>query len=234
VVKVEQFGVNSRTARVAGFLYLIVVIAGILSLAYLPGQVIDRSDAQGTFANLQAHGTLLRVAVVCGLVCYTAFLLLPLVLYALLGHVSKPAAVLMVAFAAASVPIGFANELNRLEALTLVSGAGPLQGISQDSLPAVVLLSLSAYSNGLLVQSVFWGLWLLPFGYLVFRSGLLPKILGVLLVLGCFGYLIDFIGKMLWPHYTETFLSGVVRLPATIGEIGTCLWLLILGIRDPA
>ncbi len=95
------------------------------------------------------------------------------------------------------------------------------------------MLSLDAYRNGLLVSEIFWGLWLLPFGYLVFKSGFLPRILGILLMMGCFGYLIDFFGSALFPGYAASILASYATLPASLGEIGTCLWLLIVGMHVP-
>jgi hypothetical protein len=94
------------------------------------------------------------------------------------------------------------------------------------------MLSLDAYKEGLRVVQIFWGLWLLPFGYLVFKSGILPRALGILLMLGCFGYLIDFTGRALFPGYAESGIAGFVRLPASLGEIGICLWLLVMGARE--
>ena len=94
-------------------------------------------------------------------------------------------------------------------------------------------MSLDAYRNGILVSSIFWGLWLLPFGYLVFKSGFLPRILGTLLIIGCFGYLIDFLGRALFPSYPDTAIASYVTLPGSFGEIGTCLWLLIVGAHEP-
>ena len=88
------------------------------------------------------------------------------------------------------------------------------------------MLSLKSYNNGIAVVQIFWGLWLLPFGYLAFKSGYVPRILGVCLMLGCFGYLTVFLTNMLFPEIT---IPSVVSKPASIGEIGTCLWVLILG-----
>lgn len=174
-----------------------------------------------------------RLGIVAGLVCYTAFLLLPIVLYQLLNQVNKRAAVLMVAFAVASVPISFVNELNRLDILSLTDGSNYLRAFTMEQLHAEVMLSLAAYGKGLLVSKVFWGLWLLPFGYLVFKSGFLPKILGILLMMGCFGYLIDFFGIALFPGYSESVIPRLIRKPALFGEVGICLWLLIVGVRKP-
>ena len=174
-----------------------------------------------------------RLGMVAGLICYTAFLLLPLALYRLLSPYGKQPAVLMVAFAVVSVPIAFAATLDKFEVLTLLSGADYLQAFSVEELQARVMWSLDAYGDGLLVTQIFWGLWLLPFGYLVFKSGILPKTLGILLMLGCFGYLINFTGRVLFPGYAESGIAGFVRLPAALGEIGICLWLLVMGAREP-
>lgn len=224
---------NKKIARTAGLLYLIVVLTGIFSIAYVPSQIIVRGDALATVSNITSSESLFRLGIVAGFICYTAFLLLPFALYKLLSPVGKSSAVLMVAFAVVSVPISFVNLLNKLDILSLVSGADYLQPFTTEQLHAQVMLSLDAYRNGLLVSQIFWGLWLLPFGYLVFKSGFLPRVLGILLMMGCFGYLIDFFGRALFPGYTETLIARFVTLPASFGEIGTCLWLLVMGAREP-
>lgn len=224
---------NKPTARIAGLLYLIVVLAGIFSLAYVPSQIDVTADAAATVRNIVAHESLFRLGIVAGLTCYTAFLLLPLALYRLLSPYGTQPAVLMVAFAVVSVPIAFAVTLDKFEVLTLLSGADYLQAFGAEELQARVMLSLDAYKEGLRVVQIFWGLWLLPFGYLVFKSGILPRVLGILLMLGCFGYLIDFTGRVLFSGYAESGIAGFVRLPASLGEIGICLWLLVMGAREP-
>lgn len=138
----------------------------------------------------------------------------------------------MVVLAIVSVPISFVNMFQKLAILTLISKAEYLQIFDMGQLQAQVLLHLDYYNNGIKVLTIFWGLWLLPFGYLVFKSGFLPKILGILLMIGCFGYLINFTGNFLFTGYRETGISRWVSLPASIAEIGTCLWLLIIGIHS--
>lgn len=223
---------NRSMARTAGFLYLVVVLAGIFSIAYVPSQLFVRGDAAATVANIVAHESLYRLGIVAGFVCYVAFLLLPLALYRLLGHVDRRAAVLMVAFASISVPLAFVNLGHKLDVLTLLDGRVGLQAFAADQFNATVMRSLDAYRNGILVSEIFWGLWLMPFGYLVFKSGLLPKTLGALLMLGCIGYLVDVVAFMLMTDYSGSALSRVATLPASIGEIATCLWLLIAGARE--
>lgn len=231
MVEIENMDVTKRTARTAGLLYLIVVVAGIFSLAYVPSQIIVRDDAAVTASNITAFESLFRLGIVAGLICYTAFLLLPLILYRLLSSVDKGVAALMVAVAVASVPIAFVNELNKFDILSLMNSSDYAQAFTAEQLHAEVMLLLAAHSKGLLVLKIFWGLWLLPFGYLVFKSGFLPRILGLLLMLGCCGYLIDFCGSALFPGYSETIIPSLIRKPAALGEIGTCLWLLIVGVR---
>lgn len=139
----------------------------------------------------------------------------------------------MVAFAVVSVPISFVNLLNRLDILTLLSGAEYLQAFTTEQRHAQVMLSLDSSSNGIIVSEIFWGLWLLPFGYLVFKSGFLPKVLGILLMAGCFGYVIDSFASTLLVGYPQTALANFITLPASAGEIGTCMWLLLVGAREP-
>jgi hypothetical protein len=223
---------SKKTARIAGFIYLIVVLAGIFSLAYVPSKLIVWGNANATFNAIVASETLFRLGIVAGVICYIAFLFLPLVLYKLLHQVSKPHAISMVILAVVSVPISLVNLLNKFAVLTLISNASYLSIIDADKLQVQVLLYLESYNNGIELVSIFWGLWLLPFGYLVFKSGFLPKILGILLMAGCLGYLINFIGSFLFQGYAATGIARFISLPASLGEIGICLWLLIVGIRD--
>lgn len=222
---------SKRTARTAGLLYLIVVATGILNLLYVPSQLQVPGDAAATVSNILASKQLFGFGIAAGVVCYTAFLVLPLVLYKILGGINRDVAVLMVAFALVSVPISLFNLSHKLYVLSLLGDANYLQAFTAGQLQTQVMLSLDAYRNGALISEIFWGLWLLPFGYLVFKSGFIPRVLGVLLMLGCFGYLINISGRMLFPGYAETAIASIVSLPSALGEIGTCLWLLIAGIR---
>ncbi len=223
---------TKQTARTAGLLYLFVVLAGIFSLAYVPSKLIDWTDAAKTYANIQSSETLFRLGIIAGVICYTAFLLLPFALYKLLHKVNRETAVTMVVLAAASVPFSLFNLLHKVNVLTLTGKDAFLQTMSIDQRQIQVLQELVYYNNGIELISVFWGLWLLPFGYLVYKSGFLPKILGILLMAGCFGYLVNFLGGFLFPQYGSLGIAKYVSLPATLGEIGSCLWLLIIGIKN--
>jgi hypothetical protein len=218
-------------ARQAGLLYLVVVATGIFSLLYVPSQLLEWRDAAATFSNIRASETLFRWGIVAGVICYTAFLLLPLALYRLLHPVHKPFAVAMVALAVVSVPFSLFNLLYKVNVLTLISDASS-PGMDAAARQAAVMLQLRYYNNGIQLISIFWGLWLFPFGYLVFASGFLPKILGAMLMVGCVGYLVNTGGGFLYSGYADWGIARFVSLPASLGEIGICLWLLVMGARN--
>ena len=223
---------NKKTARKAGLLYLVIVLTGIFSLGYVPSKLIVWDNPSSTFHNIVSSELLFRLGIFGGLLCYTFFLFLPVVLYKLLKPVNEKYAKLMVLLAIVSVPISFINIQNKFTILSLISNPDYLKIFSTDQLQSQVLFYLNQYESGIRIVSIFWGLWLFPFGYLVLKSGFLPKILGILLMLGCLGYLINFVGYSLVSNYSKIGISSYISLPASLGEIGTCLWLLIMGAKD--
>ena len=223
---------NKTTARIAGLLYLGVVLTGIFTLMYVPSKLIVSDNAALTYQNIVISVSLFRLGIIAGLLCYTFFLFLPLVLYKLLKPVNEYYAKVMVLLAIISVPIFFLNVQNEFTVLSLINVTNNHFGFSTEQIQSQIMLSLDQYDNGMRIIHIFSGLWLFPFGYLVFKSRFLPKILGVLLMLGCFGYLINFVGHTLIPAYSKIGISSYISLPASIGEIGTCLWLLIMGAKE--
>lgn len=211
--------------RMTGLVYLVVVLTGILSLAYVPAQLIVPGDAAQTLAKLQESPGLFRLGTAAGMACYLAFLVLPLTFYRWLAPVHRPTAQLMVLFAVISVPVSLGNLTHKLEILDLLGAPG-----AGSSLQTQIMTALDRYHRGVLVAELFWGLWLLPLGALVLRSRALPRVLGGLLVIGGLGYLIEVFGSVLMPDWR----SGLFTRPAALGEIGTCLWLVFLGARLPA
>ena len=214
---------SANLARLAGALYAVNILAGLFCLMYVPTHVIVHADPAATLSRLVAHESLFRAGIAANVIAHVAFLLLPLALYALLSPVNGRAAVVMVALALACIPIDFVAIANQLDVLSLLRDAAVNPGMQTQ---AAVWSLLGAYDIKLLVAEVFWGLWLLPFGYLVFKSGFLPRILGICLMLGCFSYLIDFFQRLLAPHIN---LPGYVMLPAALGEMGIALWMLVMG-----
>lgn len=223
---------NKTTARIAGLIYLGVVLTGVFSLMYIPSKLIVADNTSLTYQNITTSEPLFRLWIVSGLLCYSFFLFLLLVLYKLLKPVHENYAKLMVLLAVINVPIFFLNVQNLFNILSLISGSKNHYGFSIEQIQSQVMLYLDQYNNGMRIVHIFSGLWLFPFGYIVFKSGFLPKILGVLLMLGCFGYLINFIGNTLIPDYSKIGISSYISIPASIGEIGICFWLLIVGVKN--
>jgi hypothetical protein len=220
---------RNYTARLAGFTYLILVLTGVFYLVYVPTQLVDWKDAAVTANNILNSEFLFRSGIAVGIISSITFLILPFILYRLLESVNKTYATLMVLLAVVSVPVSIFNMINKVDILTLLSGSQYLDTLETEQIHTQVMLLFESYFNGLLVVQIFWGLWLFPFGYLVFKSGFIPKIFGILLMLGCFGYAVKFFGALLFPHIT---IPGFVGYPSALGEIGICLWLLIMGVKD--
>src|SRR5258706_2629727 len=138
-----------------------------------------------------ASESLFRLGIVSNILVPTVGILYVLVLYKLLKPVSKDIAVLMVVLALLGVPIGVFNEFIQLGVLQLLSGADYLKVFTTAQLQALAYLFVRLHSYGISLAFIFSGLWLFPLGYLVFKSGFLPKILGVLLIIGGFCFFLN-------------------------------------------
>ena len=212
-------------ARVAGFLYLISMPFAIFSIMYVPSILIVPGDAATTANNIMASESLFRSGIVSSLINQMIFILLVLVLYKLLKPVNKNHALLMVILWLVGVPIAMLNELNQFAPLLLLSGADYLIALDADQLHAQMMFFLDLYGDGILIAQIFWGLWLFPLGYLVFKSDFLPRILGILLIIACFGYVIESFTIFLLPNFKG------IALYTFWGELLFPLWLLIKGVN---
>jgi hypothetical protein len=214
-----------KTARITGVLYLIIFCLGIFAELLVRQNLIVPSDAATTVNNIKASESLFRLALVSDLIRHTFLIMLPLILYKLLKIVNKNIALLMVILASIGVTIAFINELNQCAVLLLLSGANYLNAFEADQLLAQVNFFIDLHKYGEFIAQ-FLGVWLLPLGYLVFKSGFLPRILGLLLMVSSFGYLMGAILFFLFMDYAEIF-----SLFAFLGELLFALWLLIKGVN---
>lgn len=219
---------TKRNARVAGLLYL-TTGPSVLGLMYVPTTLIVRGNATATAQNIAAHELLFRLGIVGELFSAVGFIFLALALYRLLKGVNQNLAAVMVILVLVSVPIMFVNQLNNLAVLTLLSGANFLSVFRPEQLHATAMLFLRLHGYGSAVNSIFWGLWLFPFGLLVYRSGFIPRLLGLWLMINCFGYLATSFTALLYPQYQEAVFRAV--MPALLGELAILLWLLIKGAK---
>jgi hypothetical protein len=217
-------------ARLAGFLYLVIVVCSGFSFGYVRTTLIVPGDATATVSNIVASEGLFRLGMVADAVVFLSEIIVIALLYTLLKPVSKTLS-LAAAFArlAMTVMQGM-NLLNYCFVLLLVSGAGYLTVFEADQVHALVLLFLNAYDYVALVWAMFFALNLLLLGYLVYKSGYLPRVLGIMLALASFGYCIDSFGTILAPQYADLYASIVV-LTAIVGELPLAFWLLIKGVN---
>ena len=213
-------------ARVTGLLYLILFPLDLFGFAYVPSRLVVPGDAAATASNIMANELLFRLGIVSILLGQILGLLVVLALYQLLKPVNKNVAVLMVLFGLVAVPIGMVNELNQFAILLLLHGPDNLTVFTADQLHALVSLFLNLHTIGIRIDEIFWGLWLFPMGYLVFKSGFLPRILGVVLMITCVGYLIQDFAAFLFPN-----LGVNIILITGWGELVFPLWLLIKGVN---
>jgi Domain of unknown function (DUF4386) len=221
---------TDKAARVAGAIYLLLVFTAPFRLIYIPSTLFVRGNATATADNIAAHELLFRLGIVSDLLTGTICIFLVLALYRLLKEVDQNHAGLMVILGGLMVaPIYFLNALNDVAALLLVRGTDFLSVFENPQRDALAVLFLRLHHHGVVANEIFWGLWLFPLAVLVLRSGFLPRILGVWLIINGFAYLtISFTGLLL-PQY-EDMVSNIA-FPALLGEMAIMLWLLIKGAK---
>ena len=220
-----------KAARVAGVLYLLVIIAGIFAHLIVRASLIVTGDAAATAKNIMDSELLFRLGFVSDIIAMMCWFLLGFALYVLLKPVNKNLALLMVLSFLAGVPIMMLNLLNHFAALLLLSGDNYLTVFTTDQLHAQVLFYLNLHEHGYIISAIFTSFCLLPLGYLVLKSGYFPRVLGVLLIIGPIFGLIDHFAVFLFPSFAD--FSMLVTLPLTIAEFSTCGWLLLKGAKIP-
>jgi hypothetical protein len=204
---------------------------GFLRLIYIPTHLIVHGKAAETASNIVAHDLLFRWGIVSYLLCGVLVIFYTLALYRLLKEVDQSLAVLMVILGCLmQTPIFFFNTANDVAALLFARGADFLSVFDKPQRDAFALLFLNLHYRLDIANMMFAGLWLLPFGLLVYRSRLLPRFLGVWLMMACFAYLaLSFSGLLFSGNEDKVFAMGQ---PFMWGEVVTMLWLAIMGAKD--
>jgi hypothetical protein len=226
----EKMNSLKKTARSAGILYIIMDVFMIFGGMYVDTKIYAPGDAVATASNILAFEWLFRLGFVSFLVGLILQLFLVHVLYELFKSVDRGQARLMVILVVTGVSVAFLNNLNLYAPILLFSGAGYLSAFNPAQLQTLAMVFYDMYKHGMMIDEIFWGLWLIPLGILVYKSGFIPKALGVLLIVGCFGHLISFFSIFLFPGYS-TILTPIGDT-VTIGELPVFLWLLIKGVKD--
>ncbi len=224
---------TSKNARVAGFLYLLLGLAGPIRLIYIPSVLFVHDNASATAANIAGHESLFRFGIISDLFCGVIMIFVVLALYRLFEGVDRAQGVLMVVLGGILPPaISFFNVLNDAAALMLSRGDAFLSVFDEPQRQALALLFLRLHHQETLAAEIFWGLWLLPLAILVLRSGFLPRFLGIWLCINGLAYVLTSFTGLAFPDY-EAAVSSVI-FPALFGEVVFMLWLLIKGIDEKA
>jgi len=221
----------SKNARVAGLIYLVGSLVAVVRLIYIPDTLIVSDNATATVNNITTHELLFRFGILSQLVTGALWIFVTLALYRLFKAVNQGLAVLMVILGSLMVtPIFFMNSVNDAAALLFARGGEFLSTFDKPQRDAFAMLFLRLHHYGDLANEIFWGLWLLPFGLLVYRSRFLPRILGAWLMIACFAYLALSVSGFLFPAYEDKVINYTE--PVLIAEVAIMLWLIIMGAKE--
>lgn len=221
-----------RLARIAGLLYLVVGIFGGFAVGYVSPKIYAQGDAATSAANILANTGLVRIGVIADLLQATVFLFLGLTLYRLLKHVNGNAASAMVVLVAIATTTMCLVKVFQFAALQVATDANYAADFGTAGSNALVLLLLDMHHHGYLIAQIFFGLWLVPLGYLAYQSGMFPKVLGVVLIVGGIAYLVDLLAAFLAPGLGKQ-IHGFLAIPPTIAEVWMVGYLLVKGVRVP-
>lgn len=217
-----------KTARIAGLVYLAWFVVFIAAdNGSRPG---GSKDSPAVVDHILDSETLFRIHFLADVVAAVLFLLSAWALYVLLKPVNKDYALLFVLLNLGGVAVQCIALLGEFAVLLILNDADYLKTVQPDQLKALAALCLDLYRNGFMLAQIFWGLWLFPLGYLVFRSGFLPRSLGILLVLDGVGILIWFFQFFLFPGAEAVTYPGLMI--SFVAELSLALWLLIKGVKD--
>ncbi len=220
-----------RLARMAGLIYLVVAVSGGFAHLFVRAKVYVPGDAATTAANVAANAGLVRMGFFADLVQATLFLALAMMLYVLLKHVHADVARAMVVIVAVAVAIICINMVQQLGALLVATEPSYSNAFGSGGTDEMVLLLLDLQHNGYLIAQIFFGLWLLPLGYLAYRSMMFPRPLGVVLMVASACYLVDLTAQFLAPDLAGSIAPVVLAMP-TIAELWMLVYLLIKGVRN--
>jgi hypothetical protein len=225
----EKMTSLKKTARVTGLLYLIMILTSLYAHVYVPLQIFVKGDAVATTNNILANEFLFRTCIVVSLAEAALFLFLVLNFYRLLKGVNNHLARLMVALVGVQIPVAFVLGTLKLTALMILKNEVSIN-ISFGQLPELAMLFLQVTRYGNEALALFGGLWLLPFGMLVYQSRFIPRILGILLIIAGTGYTSGSLLSMLYPDYSQPQVLPFIFFG--LGEISIMLWLLIKGVKE--
>jgi len=222
---------NKKMGRFAGLLFLILIITGVFAEFFVRQKLYVLNDPIATTQNIIENQWFFRLGFVSDLVMSTMFFIYGYVLYLIFKPVNKNLSLFLVLCVVISVAMFCQNSLSQFSVLELLINTNYSEVFKPEQLQALSMFFQNIHTKGYYVNQIFYGLYLFPLGYMIIKSGIVPKIIGVFLILGFIGDMVDFVVYFLFPN-AESILLDNITVPADIGEISLCLWFLIMGIRD--
>ena len=220
-----------RLARIAGVLYLLNGVFAGFAFGYVLTKVYVPGNAATTAANVLANSGLVRVGLLADLFQATEWVFLAMAFYLLLKHVNKSAAGAMVVIVAIGSAITCLNDVFQFESVRVATNPSYAGSLGAAGSNAIVLLLLDIHHYGFLIAQIFFGLWLVPLGYLADKSGMFPKALGVSLIVGGACYLVGLVAVFLVPDFGEK-INSFITIPCTVAEVWMLGYLLVFGVRS--
>ncbi|MFI5181670.1 MAG: DUF4386 domain-containing protein [Thermoanaerobaculia bacterium] len=228
---VKQTEVSPQTlARIGGALYLMIIVTGLFGEMVVRGELVVSVDATATAANIMASPLLWRLGVAGDLIMHVCDIPLMLIFYVLLRPVNKTLALLGVLFNLVQTSALVAYKLNLLVALFLLGSADYLKAFGPRQLHALMYLFIKADGYGFGIGLIFFGCACLVFGHLIRRSGYLPRTIGILMQVAGVCYMTNSLALLVAPAVADAIFPGIL-IPAFIGELSFCLWLLVKGVN---
>ncbi len=227
----ERLASPKRLARIAGLLYVINAIVAGFAYGFVATKMYAAGDAATTAANVMANPGLVRLGVVADLFQATEWIFLAMALYLLLRHVNTNAARVMVVLVAVGAAITCLNDVFQFVAVRVATDGSYAAALGLAGSNALVLLLFDLQHYGFLIAQIFFGLWLLPLGYLAYRSGMFPKALGGALIVAGVCYLVDMLALFLVPDFGKQ-INAILVIPPTVAEVWMALYLLVKGVRS--
>ncbi len=217
-------------ARLGGLLYLAIIVFGLFGESFVRGTLVVSGDATATANAISTSQFLWRTGIVGDLLMHVCDVPVIVVLYLLLRPVSESLALLATLINLIQTAVLVANKLNLLVPLFLLEDAGYLKAFSPEQLHALSYLAIKTHGYGFGIGLIFFGFACLVRGYLIFRSGYFPKTMGLLMLAAGLSYLINSFALLLAPAFATAIFPGVL-LPAFVGELSFCLWLIVKGVN---
>lgn len=228
----EETNENKRTARLVGILFLLATITGGFGLSYVRSNLIVPGDAAATAANITASEFLFRVAIVSTLLSQVFMFFVGITLFRLFSKTDDVLRTVLLASVLITVAIAIVNTLNNFGVLLLLNPADYLKVFTTEQRQAIAMTLLRLSNSGQGLLEIFWTPYYLSFGLLVLKSRLLPKVLGILLIIMSTGYAINILDKFLVPQFHPVAFTRLAMSLGALGGIPTMLWLLVKGAQN--